>query len=134
MKNKFLASSFLICIVTLSLWIGFSSLAIATSPTPDGVIIGGVFYPNTGLADPATGVKGVLTNFLTWFMGIFGVLALLAFAISGSMYLLSAGSDETIKRAKSAMAASIIGVAVGLSGVVLIKAIDAVLNASQTNL
>lgn len=90
-----------------------------------------VFPTGTGLADPSGGIKQILTTFLSWLLGIFGILALISFVISGSMYLLAAGDDKMIERAKSTMTFSIIGVIIALSGFILIRAIDAALNASS---
>jgi hypothetical protein len=95
-------------------------------------VVGGVTIPGgTGLASPVGGIKQILTTFLTWLLGIFGILALISFILSGSMYLLAAGSDDMIKRAKATMEFSIIGVIIGLSGFILIRAIDSALKASS---
>jgi len=104
---------------------------VGGTTTGSGSVSSGVTFPSgTGLADPAGGIKQILTTFLMWLLGIFGILALISFVISGSMYLLAAGSDDMVKRAKATMEFSIIGVIVGLSGFILIRAIDAALNAS----
>lgn len=101
------------------------------TPGAGGIVgSGGLTYPTTGLADPAGGIKQILTTFLQWILGIFGILALISFILSGSMYLLASGSDDMIKRAKTTMEFSIIGVIVGLSGFILIRAIDGALNAT----
>jgi len=90
---------------------------------------GGVCFPtNTGL--PNTEVKNVISNVMTWLLGIFGFLGIISFVISGIMYLTAAGSVDQEKRAKKAMTMSIIGVIVGISGLVIIYAIDKILNAT----
>lgn len=92
---------------------------------------GEVLYPqNTGLADPPGGVAQILSTFLSWLLGVFGIMALISFVISGTMYLLAAGSDDMIKRAKATMEFSIIGVIIALSGFIMIRAIDAALSGS----
>lgn len=78
----------------------------------------------TGLPNPFGGVKGVLMNVLNWMLGIFGALALLAFVISGIMYMTAAGETDKIGKAKTMMTWSIVGVIVGLGGVVVIQTID----------
>lgn len=83
----------------------------------------------TGIPDAPGGIEDVLTNFLSWALGIFGILAVLAFVISGVMYLISTGNPQRIDKAKAAMTWSIVGVAVGLIGVIVIQTIDALLNA-----
>ena len=78
----------------------------------------------TGLPNPSGGIKGVVDRVLNWMLGIFGALALLAFVISGIMYLTAAGESTKMENAKKAMIWSIIGVAVGLGGVVILQTID----------
>lgn len=88
--------------------------------------VGGVCFPTqTGLAD--TDVKSIVTTILYWLLGIFGVLAIIAFAISGVQYLISAGNEDMIETAKRNMTWSIVGVIVALSGLVIIRAIDTAL-------
>lgn len=82
-----------------------------------------VIPPNTGLPDPAGGILQVLNNFFSWLFLIFGMLALGAFILSGVQYLLSAGSDDMIETAKLNMKWSLVGVMVGLSGYIVLKAV-----------
>ena len=89
---------------------------------------GGVCYPITTLPDP-TGPNGgifeILSNLLSWLLGLFGIFAVMAFVISGIQYLTSAGDQDMLEKAKRNAQYSLIGVVVGLSGFVIIKAIDA---------
>jgi hypothetical protein len=85
--------------------------------------------PATGLSN--AGIKTILDNILKWILGILGVVGLIGFVISGMMYLASTGNDKTIEKAKKAMAASIIGIVIGLGGFIAVKAIDAILNAQK---
>ena len=97
------------------------------------IIIAGVFLV-TGAANAApmpygTGlyegdIETVLGNFLVWMLGIVGILMLIAFIVSGIMYLVSFGSDDMTKKAKSAMTASFIGVVVVLGAYVVVAAIN----------
>jgi heme/copper-type cytochrome/quinol oxidase subunit 2 len=66
----------------------------------------------------------LLMNFMWWILAILGFIGIIAFVISGMQYLLSAGSEEMAKTAKNSMKYSIIGIAVALSGLVIIMAID----------
>lgn len=88
---------------------------------------------NTGLPDPAGGIKAILTNVLTWLLGIFGIVALVAFVISGIIYLISTGDEKMVEKAKAAMTWAIVGVIVALSGFVIIKAIQAILTATPNS-
>lgn len=83
---------------------------------------------NTGL--PSQTIYFIIKGILLWLLGILGIFGIIGFVISGIMYLVSAGSDETIKTAKKYMTASIIGIVVGLAGFIAVQAIDRVLNAT----
>jgi flagellar biosynthesis protein FlhB len=86
----------------------------------------GICFPiTTGLSRAP--VYDILYNFVWWLLAILGFIGIIAFVISGMQYLLSAGSEEMAKTAKSSMKYSIIGMVVALSGLVIIFAIDAVL-------
>jgi hypothetical protein len=85
----------------------------------------GVVIPtNTGLADPAGGIKQILSNILTWMLQIIGVIAIIGFIVSGIQYMLSAGDESMIKTAKRNMMYSILGIIVALASFVIIQAID----------
>lgn len=66
-------------------------------------------------------------RFMWWLLALFGMIAVIAFVISGIQYLVSAGNEEMIETAKNNMRYSIVGVLVGLSGMVVILAIDQML-------
>ena len=91
----------------------------------------GVTIPtDTGL--PSGSLKTVIENFMKWILEIFGFLAIIAFVVSGIMYLTSGGDKERAESAKRQMHWSLIGVIVGLSGYVIIKAIESLLGGSST--
>ena len=84
----------------------------------------GVVVPsNTGL--PSGSLFTVIESLMKWLLGIFGFLAIISFIISGIMYLTAAGDEDQQKKAKKQMQWSIVGVIVGLSGFIVIKAVDA---------
>ncbi len=87
----------------------------------------GISFPNVGLPDPSGGLMAVVEGLVKWMLGIFGFLAILSFIISGAMYFFSGGDDAAMKKAKSQMQWSIIGVVVGLVGYIVIYAIDSAL-------
>lgn len=110
--------------VGLSLMVWFVSSAAALG-----------YWDPTGL-DTLTGLPGapiseIIINILNWLLTIIGFVAVIAFAIAGMMYLTSAGNDDQIKKAKTAMVNSIIGVIVAISGVVVLNAVNAVLSATE---
>lgn len=104
--------------------------ADATNTGSTGAGAGITFPTNTGLPDPPGGVLEILSNFFGWLLAVFGILAVGAFIISGVQYLISAGDDDMIKTAKRNMTWSIVGVLVGLSGWVIMQAINNALNAN----
>lgn len=70
----------------------------------------------------------ILTTLMQWLLYITGFLAVIAFAISGSQYMLSAGDDDRVETAKRNMIYSIVGVIVAASGLVIIFFVDSLLN------
>lgn len=94
--------------------------------------IAGVCFPkNTGLAE--TSISTILSNALFWLLGIFGFFGIAGFVISGIQYLVSAGDEKGIETAKRNMKWSLVGVVVGISGMVIIKAITAALQATTSS-
>jgi hypothetical protein len=90
--------------------------------------IGGVCFPtNTGLANPQGGILQILGNLFSWLMALFSIFAIVAFVISGIQYLLSAGDEDLAKSAKKNANNAILGIVIGLSGFIIIKAISAAL-------
>jgi hypothetical protein len=83
---------------------------------------------NLGVGLPDGTIIGIIGNILFWLLAMLGIFGIIGFVISGIIYLVSTGDEDMIKRAKSAMTYSIIGVVVGLAGFVVIKAVDSALN------
>jgi hypothetical protein len=77
---------------------------------------------------PESTVQGIIVAILTWLLAIVGIVAVIAFLIAGILYLTSAGDSKQAETAKSAMKYAIYGVLVALSGVVVIMAVDNLLN------
>lgn len=82
--------------------------------------------PDTGGLTPSAsgGIVGLLTSLLKWALTILGILGVLGFVVAGILYLTAAGEEDRIKKAKSAMVFSIVGVVVGLAGVIIMNAIQ----------
>lgn len=115
-KIRGIIYSFGIALLLFPLWVG----AQWVNPTD----------PNSPLAE--TGLSGspislVIIVFMRWLLYVVGFLAVIAFVISGVMYLTSAGNDDQIKKAKNTMIYAIIGVIVALSGLIIIRAVDRLL-------
>lgn len=77
---------------------------------------------------PTSPIYYIIETILRWILGIFGFIAIIAFAISGIMYLTAAGDENQIAKAKKAMTYSIVGVVVALSGYIILQAINAALS------
>jgi len=90
----------------------------------------------TGLPDPdpsgtgGGGIQMILTNFTSWLLTIFLILAVLSFVITGIMYLISLGDSrsQTIENAKQNFKYSIIAVVTVGASYIIIKFINQALN------
>ncbi|HAV11088.1 MAG TPA: hypothetical protein DCX32_00860 [Candidatus Moranbacteria bacterium] len=93
--------------------------------------VAGVCMPGselTGLSE--VGVLDILAGLLSWLFALFSILAIMAFVISGMQYLVSAGDTGMIEVAKRNMNWSVVGIIVGLSGFLILKAVSAALSGS----
>lgn len=73
---------------------------------------------------PGSDLGDLLRNFMMWFLGIFGFVGIIGFLIAGFQYLLAAGDESQVEKAKVSMKWSLVGVVVGLSGFIIIYALD----------
>ena len=111
----------------LFLGMGLPAAQAVTSCPAGFEVQSGVCVPiNTGLPD-SSGVTPIVQNFLQWLLGIFGLIAIIAFIISGVQYLTAAGDERQIETAKRTMTWSIIGVIVGLMGYIIVLSVDSAL-------
>lgn len=76
---------------------------------------------------PNESVYDIVDNFLLWILALFTLLSVLAFVIAGIMFLMAGASSDNAERAKNMIKYSIIGIAVGLSGYIVISFIDGIL-------
>jgi hypothetical protein len=70
---------------------------------------------------------------MNWLLGAIGVFAVIAFAISGVLYLTAAGDDDRIKQAKTVMTTAITGVVVAMVGLIVLTAAKAFLGGGAQN-
>lgn len=88
----------------------------------------GVYYPtDTGLPTNSGLIKGVLVNVANWLFSIIGIIALIAFVISGIQYFVVASDEKMAEKAKRTMTAAILGLVVALSGYIAVKTIEMLL-------
>jgi cytochrome bd-type quinol oxidase subunit 2 len=71
-------------------------------------------------------IFALVSTVMNWLLGLIGVLAVVAFVISGILYLTAAGDEEQIERAKSTMMFAIIGLVVALVGLVIVNAVGGI--------
>ena len=93
--------------------ISFGSSSCSSVATPYGL--------------PGGSILNIVSTFVNWLLALFGILGILGFVISGIMYLISAGNEDMAKTAKAGLKYSIIGIIVGLSGYVVMQAVDGLL-------
>jgi len=96
---------------------------------PVGIL---AYDPPANTTLPEGSVTGIVSNIMTWMLGIVGFLGIIGFAISGILYLTAAGDEDRIATAKRAMTWSIVGVIVALLGVVIIKAANNMLGGEDS--
>jgi hypothetical protein len=72
-------------------------------------------------------VGNVIVGILDWLLTIIGILAIIAFVLSGIQYFLVATDEKILESAKKTMKAAIIGLIVALSGFIAIQAVDSML-------
>lgn len=92
---------------------------------------GGIFSLNNNFGLPSGSILGIIQNLLFWLLTIFGIAGIFGFVISGIMYLISTGDQGMIDRAKAGMTYSIVGIIVGLSGFLILQAINSWLGGSN---
>jgi len=101
--------------VSVLAFLPFAALAQVSNPT-------GTNLPNGAIYD-------IIRNVMLWLLGLLGFFAVIGFVISGIMYLVAAGDEDSQKKAKKAMFYSITGVIVGLVGLVVLVAVEKLLGA-----
>lgn len=87
--------------------------------------IGGICFPvDTGMPNPEFGIIQIIGNLFSWLMGLFSVLSLAAFVISGIQYVTSAGDSGQAETAKKNALNAVLGIIVGFSGFVIVQAVN----------
>lgn len=70
----------------------------------------------------------IALNFLNFLLSIIGALALIMLIIGGVMYLTSAGDEDRVKTGKKIVTYSIIGIAIALASLVIVKQVASLLS------
>jgi hypothetical protein len=83
-----------------------------------------MIYPETayatGVIDDAIPLSQVMLNALSWLLSILGIVAIVALVLAGVWYMVSSGNTQRIEQAKRMMVFIVIGLAVGLSALVIV--------------
>lgn len=78
-----------------------------------------------------TSIFALVSNVMNWLLGLTGVLAVIAFVISGILYLTAAGDEEQIEKAKTTMMYAIIGLVVAFVGLIVVNAVSGLTGAGN---
>lgn len=73
--------------------------------------------------DDALTIKEIVMNTLAFLLSIFGILAIVSLVASGIMYIFATGDESRAEKAKNAMLASIAGIIIAGSALVLVRQI-----------
>jgi hypothetical protein len=76
-----------------------------------------------GVIEGATPIGEVLMNALSFLLSVAGILAILALAVSGVLYMLANGDEKRAEGAKRAAFFSVTGVAVILAALIIVSQI-----------
>ncbi len=77
-----------------------------------------------GLPTNTDGVFGILSNTLNFLLSLVGILSLLGFVLAGFQYFFMAFDEKSVEKAKKTFSASVIGLVIVLSGLIIIYAIS----------
>ena len=76
---------------------------------------------NAGVISDAPRVSALGLNVLNFLLSVFGVLAIIMLTVAGVKYFFSAGSETRLESAKKATAYVIIGIAVALGALIIVR-------------
>ena len=82
---------------------------------------------------PGGTIVSIIRTGMNYLLAILGFIGIIAFVISGILYLTAAGDEKRAEKAKNAMTAAITGVIVALIGFVIIQAVNTFLQGTTTN-
>lgn len=95
------------------------------------MLVNAQFTEPTGTGLKSQSVSAIVQNVMQWLLWLVGIVGIIGFALAGVMYLISAGNQTMIDRAKKAMLYSIIGIVVALSGLIALKFFQGILGAQK---
>ncbi|NCU42110.1 MAG: hypothetical protein EOM19_05350 [Candidatus Moranbacteria bacterium] len=88
-------------------------------------LVSAQFRPDPGGTElPNSSIWEIIKAGMEWLLYLVAFFAVIAFVISGLLYLTSAGNEDRASSAKNAMIYAIIGVIVALLGLIILGAAD----------
>jgi hypothetical protein len=129
--QKYFLSLFLI--IGFSIAPSFVLAAVDWSVTIGNGTGSGAFALANPYGLPEGSIYDIISNILFWLLSIFAVLGIVGFVISGIFYLISAGDEGMADKGKDGMKWSVIGVIVGLSGYIVMKAVASMLGGQSAS-
>ncbi len=94
----------------------------AAAQIPDAASLQGI----TNL--PMGEVMKVISNIMQWLLMLVGFLAVIAFVISGILYLTAGGDEDQIAKARRAFMGAMMGVIVSLLGLIVLGGVQDILS------
>jgi len=80
-----------------------------------------------GVIDDAIPLSKVMLNVLSWLLSFLGIVAIVALVIAGVLYLVSSGDATRSERAKRMIVHIVIGLAAGLSALIIVRLLGSVI-------
>ena len=114
---------------------GYAAQAVTTCPSPDLTVVSGVCVPTataTGVSDKS--VMQVAQNVLNWLLYLMAAGTTLIFIIAGFKYITAAGDEKQAESAKNTAKYAAIGLAVALSGLIIVRTIGALVSGDTSTL
>ena len=113
--------------LSVCFFVGIGSARAACEDNPQTQNIGGICVPvSTGLSEAP--IYLLVSNLFSWLMILFTTFAVAVFVISGIKYFMASGDESMAEKAKENATNAIIGIIVGLSGFIIVKAVAAALS------
>ncbi len=94
---------------------------------------GGGFALSNAYGLPEGSLLGIASNLLFWLLTVFAIFGIIGFVLSGIFYLLAGADEGNAEKGKDGMKWSIIGIVVGLSGFIIMQAVNALLGGMSKN-
>lgn len=113
--------------------IGVGSNGSGAGSVWGGGLTGGGWSLNNPYGLPSGSISGIISNILFWLLSLFALAGVIGFVLSGIFYLIAAGDKDMMEKGKNGITWSIIGIVVGLSGFLIMQAVNLMLSgASKT--